>query len=43
MVELLPQSPVVYVENGTVNQVRLVLLAVAKLRLEEILAIEIEN
>jgi len=41
--ELLSQSPVVCVENGTVDQVRLVLLAVAKLRLGEISAIKIEN
>ena len=33
---LLPQSPVVCVENGTVDQVRLILLATAKLRLGEI-------
>ena len=36
MVAPLPQSPVVCVENGTLDQVRLILLAVAKLRLGEI-------
>jgi len=36
MAVLLPQSPVVCVENGTVDQVRLILLATAKLRLGEI-------
>ena len=36
MAALLPQIPVVYVENGTVDQVRLILLTIAKLRLEEI-------
>ena len=32
----LPQSPVVYIENGTLDQVRLIPLAAAKLRLGEI-------
>ena len=32
----LPQSSVVCVENGTLDQVRLILLAIAKLRLGEI-------
>jgi len=36
MAALLPQIPVVYVENGTVDQVRLILLTIAKLRLGEI-------
>jgi len=40
---LLPQNPVADIENRTVDQVRLVLLAAAKLRLGEILVIEIEN
>jgi len=39
----LPQSPVVCVENGTLNQVRLVLLAKAKWRLGEIPIMQIEN
>ena len=39
----LPQSPVACVENGTVDQVRLVPLAAAKLRLGEIPVMEIEN
>jgi len=37
----LPQSPVVCVKNGTVDQVRLVPFAAAKLRLGEILVMEI--
>ena len=36
MAALLSQIPVVCVENGTVDQVRLILLATAKLRLGEI-------
>jgi len=36
-----PQSSIVYVENGTVDQVRLVLFAAAKLRLGEIPVMEI--
>jgi len=36
MAALLPQSPVVCIENGTVDQVRLILLATAKLMLGEI-------
>ena len=43
MAALPHQSPVACVENGTVDQVRLVPLTVAKLRLEEISAMEIEN
>jgi len=43
MVAPLPQSPVVCVENGTLNQVRLVLLTKAKLRLGEIPIMQIEN
>jgi len=39
----LPQNPVACVENGTVDQVRLVPLAAAKLRLGEIPVMEIEN
>ena len=39
----LPQSSVVCVENGTLDQVRLILLATAKLRLGEIPFIEIKN
>jgi len=36
----LPQSPVVCVENGTLDQVRLVLLAAAKSRLGEISSLQ---
>jgi len=43
MAALLPQNPVACVENRTVDQVRLVPLVAAKLRLGEIPVMEIEN
>ena len=43
IVALLPQSSITYIKNRTVNQVRLVPLVTAKLRLGEILVIEIKN
>ena len=43
MAVLLSQNPITCIKNGTMDQVRLILLAAAKLRLGEIPAMEIEN